>query len=349
MTQLAEGKQSASKASGRLKVAVVGCGYWGPNLVRNFSESPATDVAMACDLDQARLAAIGERHPEIPLTTDYDAVLRDGGIDAIVVATPAGTHYPIVRKALEAGKHVWVEKPLTLDYAEAAWLANEAARRNLALMVDHIFMYTPALRYMRDSVAKGELGRPLYLDSVRVKRGGALPQDVDVVWDMGVHDIYMIDELLPGKPVSVSAVGAEHAGPGVSLAHVTIRMSEGAIGHFYVNWVSPAKIRLTTLCGSERTLVFDDNLPSGKVRVYDGGLVDGNGARPGVAYEPEEGFTPALPDGEPLQTAVRHFADCIANGTTPLTDGEAGARVVALALAAEKSLNDGGREQEVSM
>jgi predicted dehydrogenase len=348
MTQLTEQKRT-DKTQSRLKVAVVGCGYWGPNLVRNFSEAPTTDVAVACDLDQHRLAAIGERHPEIVLTTDYDDILRDRRVDAVVVATPAGTHYPIVRKALEADKHVWVEKPLTLDYSEAAWLADEAARRNLTLMVDHVFMYTPALRYMRESAAKGELGRPLYLDSVRVKRGGALPHDVNVIWDMGVHDVYMIDELLPGKPVSVSAVGAEHAGEGVSIAYVTISMSEGAIGHFYVNWVSPAKVRLTTLCGSERTLIYDDTLAAEKVRVYEGGLADGNGARPDVTYQSEEGFAAALPDGEPLQTAVRHFADCIANGTTPLTDGWAGARVVALALAAEKSLNDGGKVQEVSI
>lgn len=349
MTQIADGRASGVAATGTLGVAVVGCGYWGPNLIRNFSEAPTSHVAVACDTVADRLKSVAEGDPEIALTPDYDDVLRDPTVEAVAVATPAATHYDIVRKALEAGKHVWVEKPLTLDYGEACRLAELAAEKRLTLMVDHIFSYAPAVRYMREAVDRGELGAALYFDSARVKRGGTLPHDVNVVWDMGVHDIYLMDLLLPGKPESVSAVGGSHAGPGASMAHVSVRFSGGALGHFYANWVSPTKVRLATLCGSRCTFVYDDTLAEGKLRKFEGGLTGGNGHRPVVEYASEEGETVPLEAGEPLQTAVRHFNDCVISGSPPLTDGHAGARTVALALAAQKSLEDGGGMREVTL
>jgi predicted dehydrogenase len=349
MTQIADRRASDVAASATLGVAVVGCGYWGPNLIRNFGAAPTSSVTVACDKDPERLKAVADGDPKIALTTDYEDVLREASVDAVAIATPAIAHYEMVAKALAAGKHVWVEKPLTLDYGEASRLAELAAKKGLALMVDHIFTYTPAVRFMREALGRGELGDSLYFDSTRVKRGGALPEDVDVVWDMGVHDIYMMDHLLPGEPEGVCAVGGSHAGPDASMAHVTVQFSGGAIGHFYVNWVAPAKMRLVTLCGSRRAFVYDDAAPEEKLRAFEGGLKANGAVRPLVEYASEVGEAVPLEASEPLQEAVRHFNDCVINGRSPLTDGEAGARTVALAKAAQESLRAGGRMEEVTL
>lgn len=353
MVRLIEQQQALPiQASDVVRVAVIGCGYWGPNLVRNFFEAPASTVSAACDLDQDRLAAIAKRYPTIALTTDYRDVLRDPDIDAVAVATPVSTHYPIAQEALEAGKHVWVEKPLTMSYPDAQRLTELAARKKRVLMVDHVFVYTGAVQRIRESIDSGELGEVLYYDSVRVNLG-LLQHDVNVIWDLGVHDFSIVDYLLPQRPIAVSSVGACHINGGSeSIAYVTLHFQENLIAHFHVNWLAPVKIRLTTVCGSQRMAVYDDTVPSEKVRIYDRGVtVNGSledRTRLLVEYRSGDMYAPKLEQTEALQAAARHFASCIVNGTPPHTDGEAGARIVALTEAAQRSLLHGGRLQRVT-
>jgi predicted dehydrogenase len=339
-----------------LRVAVVGAGYWGPNLVRNFFEAPGSTVVAAADLSADRLAGIGRRYPTLSLTTDVDELLRDPRVDAVAIATPTATHYELARRALEAGKHVWVEKPLAPSYAEAMRLTELAHRKRLTLMVDHTFVYTGAVRAMRERIDSGELGELLYYDSVRVNLG-LYQHDVNVIWDLGIHDVSIVDYLLPFRPVAVSAQGARHIGSGdsvsESIAYVTLHYEQNFIAHFHVNWLAPVKIRLTTLCGAERMIVYDDMVPSEKLRIYDRGVtVNGDAEhdrrRLLVEYRSGDMYAPKLDPAEALQSGARHFAASIAAGTPPITDGLAGSRAVALLEAAQQSLQQGGRLVRVS-
>jgi len=334
-----------------VKVAVVGYGYWGPNLVRNFFEAPGSTVSAVCDLDQGRLAAVCKRYPTIAPVTEYREALRDPAIDAVAIATPVSTHYRLAKEALEAGKHVWVEKPLTMSYPEAQRLTELAERKKRVLMVDHVFVYTGAVQRIRTSIDGAELGTVLYYDSVRVNLG-LLQHDVNVIWDLGVHDFSIVDYLLPQRPVAVSSVGARHINGGSeSIAYVTLHFQENLIAHFHLNWLAPVKIRLTTVCGSRRMVVYDDTIPSEKVRIYDRGVtVNGSledRTRLLVEYRSGDMYAPKLEQTEALQAAARHFASCIVEGSRPRTDGEAGARIVALAEAAQRSLANGGGLQRV--
>lgn len=334
-----------------LRLAVIGCGYWGPNLVRNFFEAPTSTVTWACDLDQGRLRDIGVRYPTIRLTTDYDEVLRAPDIDAVAIATPVSTHYDLARAALLAGKHVWVEKPLTMDYADACRLTELAARKNLRLMVDHVFVYTGAVERIRASIESGELGDMLYYDSVRVNLG-LLQHDVNVIWDLGVHDMSIIDYLLPQRPRAVSCIGARHINGGSeSIAYITLHYDENFIAHSHVNWLAPVKIRMTTVCGSRRMIVYDDTVPSEKVRIYDRGVTT-NGSledrkRLLVEYRSGDMYAPKLDQTEALQAAVQHFAKCVSTGEDSRTSGEVGSRIVALAEATQRSLLKEGRAEKV--
>jgi predicted dehydrogenase len=355
MVRLTEQKQvlrATSKSSDVVSVAVIGCGYWGPNLVRNFFEAPASTVSAVCDLDQERLTGIAKRYPTIALTTDYRDILRDPDIDAVAIATPVSTHYRLAKEALEAGKNVWVEKPLTSRYTEAQRLTELAEQKNLVLMVDHVFVYTGAVQRIRQSIEAAELGEMLYYDSVRVNLG-LLQHDVNVIWDLGVHDFSIVDYLLPQRPTAVSAVGARHINGGSeSIAYVTLHFEENLIAHFHLNWLAPVKIRLTTVCGSRRMVVYDDTEPSEKVRIYDRGVtVNGSledRTRLLVEYRSGDMYAPKLEQAEALQAAARHFADCIVNGSRPRTDGEVGSRIVALTEAAQRSLTSGGRLEKVA-
>jgi predicted dehydrogenase len=344
-----------AKETGLVRVGVIGCGYWGPNLVRNFFEAPGSTVAAVADLDSARLTTIGKRYPSIALVNDYREVLADPTIDAVCIALPVSMHYPVAREALEAGKHVWVEKPLAFHQWEAEKLTELAAQRGLVLMVDHTFVYTSAVRRMRESIQSGELGDLLYYDSVRVNLG-LYQHDVNVVWDLGIHDVSIMDYLLPYRPVSVTATGASHIGAGSaeSIAYVTLNYAENFIAHFHVNWLAPVKIRLATVCGSRRMIVYDDTVIDEKLRVYDRGITV-NGATAGmdrtrlqVEYRTGDMYAPKLAPDEALQTAARHFVDCIAHGATPVSSGEAGCRAVAVLEATQRSLARGGCEEKIT-
>lgn len=346
----------AAAQPAELRVGVVGAGYWGPNLVRNFFEAPGSTVVAASDLSLERLAAIGRRYPTLTLTTDVEDILRDPRVDAVAIATPTATHYALARRALEAGKHVWVEKPLAPSYAEAMRLTELAHRQGLTLMVDHTFVYTGAVQAMRTRIDTGELGELLYYDSVRVNLG-LYQNDVNVIWDLGIHDVSIVDYLLPFRPIAVSAQGARHIGSGdgvsESIAYVTLHYEQNFIAHFHVNWLAPVKIRMATLCGADRMIVYDDMVLSEKLRIYDRGVTVNGDAESDrrrllVEYRSGDMYAPRVDPAEALQTGARHFAASIAAGTAPLTDGLAGSRAVAMLEAAQQSLANSGRVTRIS-
>ncbi|HLF71350.1 MAG TPA: Gfo/Idh/MocA family oxidoreductase [Dehalococcoidia bacterium] len=335
-----------------LRVAVIGCGYWGPNLVRNFFDAPGSTVTRVCDLEPERLDAIGKRYPTIGLGSDWRDVVHDPDVDAVCIATPAATHYAIAREALNAGKHVWVEKPLSMSFAEARELTELATKLGRVLLVDHTFVYTPAVQRMRQSIVSGELGDLLYYDSIRVNLG-MYQHDVNVIWDLGVHDFSIIDYLLPYRPSGVSAVAASQIADSgrEGLAYVTLHFEGDFIAHFHVSWLAPVKIRLATVCGTKRMIVFDDTAPSEKLKIYDRGIeVSGSSKdreRLQVEYRTGDMSAPKLDQVEALQIAAQHFAECVATGATPITDGAAGARVVAMLEATQRSLAAGGRVEKL--
>jgi predicted dehydrogenase len=328
-------------------IAVVGCGYWGPNLVRNFFETSDCRVEQICDAAPERLATLQRRYPSVRTSTDFDDLLADGRVDAIVLATPVHTHAALARRALEAGKHVLVEKPMTVSTAEAEDLIEVAARRGLTLMVDHTFVYTGAVRRIKEMLDTGELGRLYYYDSVRVNLG-LVQHDVSVVRDLAAHDFAIMDYLLPQRPLAVSATGAAHLPGGLTdMAYLSVAFEDNLLAHFHVNWLSPVKIRQVLIGGDRRMVVYDDIQPTEKVKVYDRGITwtdDPSEARREalVAYRSGDVHVPRLDQTEALRNECAHFVECVRTGATPLTDGAAGLRTVRLLEAAERSLNGSG-------
>jgi predicted dehydrogenase len=330
-----------------IRVGVIGCGYWGPNLVRNFNENYHTDLKFACDLNEERLERIRLRYPHTRTTTDYREILSDKGIDAVAVATPVFTHYRLVREALEAGKHVLVEKPITPTVREAEKLVSLAQKKGLVLAVDHTFIYTGAIRRIKEFISAGELGDMYYFDSVRVNLG-LFQHDVNVIWDLAPHDISIMDFIISQKATNVVATGAVHTPGGMEdIAYVAVRCEGGLIAHFHVNWMSPVKIRKIIIGGSRRMVVFDDLDPAEKVKIYDKGIELSGGKKTSlyqslVQYRIGDMYAPAISNKEALSVEIEHFADCIMNKKKPVADGEAGLRVVRILEAASKSLRKGG-------
>lgn len=334
-------------------VAVVGAGYWGPNLVRNFQTSPSFHLRWLCDLDVDRARQVLGRYSTVQATDDLATVLADGGVSAVAVATPAGTHLEVALAALAAGKHVLVEKPLAANTAGGRRLVADAERRGLILMCDHTYCYTPAVLRIRELLGSGELGELHYLDSVRINLG-LVQRDIDVLWDLGPHDLSILDFVLPEgiTPVAVAAHGADGVGAGrACVAYLTLRLNTGAIAHVHVNWLSPIKVRTTIIGGSKRTLVWDDLNPTQRLAIFDRGV---DVAAPDelaaearreilVSYRSGDMVAPALVEREALRTMVEEFATAIGTGTPPLTDGRSGLRVLEMLEAASRSLTEGGR------
>jgi predicted dehydrogenase len=329
-----------------IRAAVIGLGYWGPNLVRNLVTTEGIKLVAACDVRENRRALIARTHPGVRVEADAAALLDDPAVDAVAVATPTHSHYALARAALEAGKHVWVEKPFTDDVAHAEELVDLAERQGLVLMVDHTFVYHPAIKKIRELVDRGDLGDIYYYDSVRINLGLFQP-DVSVLWDLASHDVSIMDHLVPQPAVMVQATGACHAGARVeSMAYVTVHHEGGTLGHCHVNWLAPTKIRLVMIGGSRRMVVYDDNNVGEKVKIYDKGVdissPEGEYAAR-VQYRTGDMHAPALERREALQCETLHFAECIANGKRPVTDGAAGLRVVRVLAAAERSMAECGR------
>lgn len=334
-----------------LRIAVVGAGYWGPNLARNFRGSPSWELAAICDLDRERAQRVSDQVGGVPVLTDLADVLGDPTIDAIAIATPARTHHDIAIAALRAGKHVVVEKPLADSGPRGNTMVREAEARGLILMADHTYCYTPAVLKIRELIQEGALGDILFVDSVRINLGLVQP-DVDVFWDLAPHDLSIIDFILPGglRPVSVSAHGADPLGAGKScVGYLTVPLEGGAIAHVHVNWLSPIKIRQMVIGGTKQTLVWDDLNPQQRLSVYDRGvdlesqsLSTADRSASTISYRLGDTWSPALPEREALSAMAAEFANSILHGLPSRTDGEAGMRVLSVLEAASRSVaNDG--------
>lgn len=333
-------------------LAVIGAGYWGPNLVRNAQATPSLRLEYLCDLNEDRAAAVLGPYSTVRTSGSLQEVLDDPAVDAVAIATPAASHVDVALAAIAAGKHVLVEKPLASSYVDGVKVVQAAEDAGLVLMLDHTYCYTPAVSHLRELLRGGELGDLQYFDSVRINLG-LVQSDVDVIWDLAPHDLSILDSVLPDGvvPVAVAARGSDPLGAGQAcVAHLSIELSNGAIAHVHVNWLSPTKIRTTIIGGSRRTVVWDDLNPAQRLAVYDRSIETRDPATLGadarnqtrVSYRIGDMVAPALPEREALRAMMAEFADAIAEGRPPLTDGRAGLRVLGLLEAASESLRGQG-------
>ena len=333
-----------------MKVAVIGTGYWGPNLIRNFLAADHVDAVVACDRDAERLAKMRKMFHGIETAEDHAEVIARPDIDIVVIATPVSTHHEIAKTALLAGKHCFIEKPMTASVAEAEELIALAERNHLKLFVDHTFIYTGAVRKMKEIITSGRLGEIYYFDSVRINLG-LFQHDVNVIWDLAPHDLSIMDYLLEQRPIAVSAVGSCHVGNGLEdIAYLTLEFANNMIAHFHVNWLAPMKIRKTLIGGTKSMIVYDDTDASEKVKIYDKGIdvTTPEGVYDTlVQYRTGDMLSPKLDQEEALSVGTRHFLDCILNDAKPLTDGEAGLNVVRILEASAISIKDRGRRIEL--
>src|SRR5438128_4676804 len=345
-----------------LKLGVFGYGYWGPNIVRNFSSQPDCRVVTICDKSPKAVAQALSRHPGVRATSDPDEVMSSPEIDAVAVVTPVSTHYDLAKKALENGKHVFVEKPFTATSAQAEELIELADRKNLQIMVDHTFLFNGAVRKIKELVDEGVLGPLYYYDSTRVNLG-LFQHDVNVIWDLAPHDLSIIDYLIGLEPELVVATGGAHLNGLADVAYITLYFPKNIIAHLNVNWPSPVKVRTTLVGGQRKMLVWNDLEPSEKVKVYDKGiqvtdthdesrqrlkaLVEAKVFEVGaeqavhdllVSYRSGDMWAPRVDQTEALQLETRYFLDCVASGEKPFNDGLAGLRVVRMLEAADESL-----------
>ena len=346
LSRVVASKTSAAGGS-VIKIGVVGYGYWGPNLVRNMFEVPDTSVVAVSDMRWDRLRQVSSRYPSLFVSTDYRNLIDDPDIDAIAIATPVHAHYELALEALQAGKHVFIEKPMTSTSEQALRLIDEADRRNLVVMVDHTFVYTGAVRKIKQVVASGMLGDVYYYDSTRINLG-LFQRDVDVIWDLAVHDLAIMNYILPSVPCAVAATGINHVTGGTeNLAYLTVFFELNLIAHVNVNWLSPVKIRRTLIGGSKQMIVYDDMEPSEKVKIYDKGITVTNGSdslyQAMVNYRSGDMFAPQLDVSEALKVELQHFVDCIENGAAPITGGLAGLQVVRILESASQSMRQRGK------
>jgi len=339
--------QRAKKPSSTVGIGIIGYGYWGPNLVRNFAEQKGARLVAVSDLSVDRLTEVHARYPLVKVTSDCADLITDPDVDAVVIATPVSSHFPLARRALEAGKHVLVTKPITADPSQAMELIEAAEQRGLVLMVDHTFVYTGAVQTIKQLVDGGNLGELYYYDSVRVNLG-LFQKDVNVLWDLAVHDLSIMDYLLGQQPVAVAATGSAHIpGHQVNLAYLTCYFDGNLIAHHHANWLAPLKIRRTLIGGARQMIVYDDLEPSEKVKVYDKGITvasDAQGARETmIGYRTGDMWAPQVSLTEGLHVESQHFLECVKHRRQPLTDGPCGLRLVRILEAAARSLGERGQ------
>jgi predicted dehydrogenase len=331
-------------------IGVIGYGYWGPNLVRNFSDVPESRVVAVSDMRSDRLAEAQRRYPSVKTSSDYRDLLGDPSIDAIVLATPVSTHFELAMQVLHSGKHVFVEKPMTTSVEQGERLLEYAARCKRKIMVDHTFVFTGAVRKIKELVDTKQLGQLYYYDSVRVNLG-IFQHDVNVLWDLAAHDISIMDYVLGVQPSVIAATGIAHVpGQPKDVAYLTCMFNGNLIAHFHVNWLSPVKVRRTLIGGDRRMIVYDDVEPSEKVKIYNKGIALMNGPESKyelmVSYRTGDMWAPQLDTTEALKLEALHFIDCLKQDKDPLTDGAVGLRVVRILEAASQSLAHGGRPVE---
>jgi predicted dehydrogenase len=338
-----------------IKVGVIGAGHWGPNLIRNFHNKQTSEVAWVIDRDAARLEQVRARFPDVTLGADAEQVFNDTKVDAVVVATPTSTHYPLVKAALTAGKHVMVEKPITADVAQGQELAALAKAQGRVLLVGHVFVYNPAVQRVRQYIAEGALGRVYYISMVRTNLG-PIRMDVNAAWDLASHDISIVNFWLGKEPVAASAVGGTWINPGVEDAvFATLRYPDDVLVNLHASWLNPRKARDITVVGDKSMLTFDDLSLSEPLRVYDKGVADTR-VKPSfidsfatfrAAVREGSIVIPKVASGEPLRVECDHFLDCVQGKATPLTDGTAGVAVVRALEAIARSVKNHGREEKV--
>jgi predicted dehydrogenase len=328
-------------------IAIIGYGYWGPNLVRNFSAVPGSKVEWVIDLRTERLDIIKKQYPNIRTSSNYDDALNDPNVSAIVIATPVQYHYPMAKKALEHGKHVLIEKPMTQSSAEAEDLVALSKKKGVVLMVDHTFLYTGAVRKIKDLITSGEIGDIQYFDSTRINLG-LLQQDINVLWDLAPHDISILFYLIGDRPVSVNATGVSHTPNGLeNVAYLTVNYKTSHIAHFSCSWSSPVKIRKVIIGGTKKMIVFDDVEPSEKVKVYDTGYsvkTDEEKRSLLIDYRAGDIYVPKLEQKEALFGMAADFISAIEKGTQPISGWKVGLEVVKVLEAAQESIKNNGKE-----
>ena len=333
-----------------LRVGVIGYGYWGPNLVRNFAAGPRTKVAAIADGNAHRRQIAAQTYPYIKVVDDAGAVLSDPEIDAVAIATPIFSHYELAKRALEAGKHVLVEKPLAPNVAQSEELAELADKHKRVLMVDHTFVYTGAVRKIRELVAGGELGRVLYFDSVRINLGLFQP-DFNVIWDLAPHDLtimdYVLSQTMGTQARWISAIGVSHYGRHENLAYLTVGFDDGLLAHVHVNWVAPVKTRRTIIAGDKRMVVWDDTSPVEPVKIYESSVdvqhIDKESAYVlNVQYRSGDVHSPKLDGKEALSVMAHTFAAACLDGAATPSDAKVGVRIVRMLAAAQRSLEQQG-------
>jgi len=337
---------------GKTRVAIVGCGYWGQNLIRNFSELDDVEVVAVCDFNLNALARMKRRYPTLELKQDYQDILSDARIHGVVIATPVSTHYPFARRALQAGKHVLVEKPLATSTKQALDLMELSEKHCKTLMVDHTFIYTGAVRQIKSVIDSGEVGDLLYFDSVRISLG-LVQNDINVIWDLGPHDFSIMDYLCKDDPVLISATGVKHLGCQFeNVAYVTTHFGGNMIAHFHLNWLAPVKVRETLIGGTRKMIAYDDMETSEKVRVYDKGITMNHDPEHRekllAGYRNGDVFVPNLDTTEALHLVAQEFVDSIVQKRPPVSDGYAGYRVVRLLEAAQRSMELNGHPIKLS-
>jgi len=329
---------------GLVDVAVVGCGYWGPNLVRNLVENRACRRIVCCDIDQDKLERLSTRYPNLFYTTNLDEVLKDSGIDAVMIATPVSTHYELAKRAIQAGKHTFIEKPLTSTVEQGMELSVQAEARDLTLMVGHTFEYSPPVLKIKELISQNELGSIYYISSARVNLG-LHQSDISVVWDLAPHDLSMLLFWLEETPVRVFAMGKAFVQKGIpDVAFVSMEFASGIIAHIQVSWLSPSKLRRTTIVGSSKMLIYDDTENTEKVKLYDKGVDYKDPQTFGefqLSYRSGDIVSPKLDTYEPLKAEVEHFLNCVLTRETPRSDARSGIRVVRVLEAVERSMIEG--------
>lgn len=334
-----------------INVGVIGSGYWGPNLIRNFVELASSNLVVVADLRPERLAHIKTRYPGVQTTDDYWD-LFSMGLDAVVVATPPATHFRIARDCLEHDLHLLVEKPLTLNSRDAVELIEIAERRGLTLMVGHTFEYNPAVRMLRNLIDEGELGAVHYIDAVRVNLGLFQP-DLDVVWDLAPHDVSILLYLLDSDPVLVSAQGADCIFKGKhDIAYLNLVFADNTLAHVRLSWLDPCKVRRITVVGSRKMVVYDDVANLEKIKIFDKGVevppYTDTFAEFQCSYRYGDVVIPNIRFDEPLRVECQHFVDSIVNGTRPQSCGRVGLKVIRVLEAAQRSLYYGGVPESIT-
>jgi predicted dehydrogenase len=328
-----------------VNVGVIGYGYWGPNIVRNFQKLATCKLTTVCDKNTKAIHRLLASHPDMEITSDPSDIIMSKDIDAVAVVTPVSTHYELARQCLKNGKHVFVEKPFTTTVAQAEELIELAEVKNLKIMVDHTFLFTGAVQKMKELIEERLLGPLYYYDSVRVNLG-LFQHDVNVIWDLAPHDLSIMDYLIEERPAAVVATGASHLNGLEDMAYITVYFPNNIIAHINVNWLSPVKVRTTLIGGAQRMLVWNDLESDEKLKIYDKGISVTNELGVYdllVSYRSGDMWAPKVHQTEALKAEAEHFVDCILNDKKPLNDGAAGRRVVQLLAAADRSLKQRGK------